>query len=72
MKYELNLETYDALAYVYDELMDNIPYTEWCDVIDKIIREHGVSRPIERDNTKGLLNELDYADPGEIEQKEMS
>ena len=61
MKYEDGIQPYDALAYVYDEFMDTIPYTEWCEVIDKIIREYGVSRPIEHDNTKGLLNELDYS-----------
>ncbi len=72
MKYEDGIQPYDALAYVYDEFMDTIPYTEWCEVIDKIIREYGVSKPIEHDNTKGLLNELDYADPGEIEKKEMT
>lgn len=72
MKYEGTEQPYDALAYVYDEFMDNIPYTEWCEVIDKIIREHGVSRPIEHDSTKGALNELDYADPDEIEAKEMT
>lgn len=72
MKYEGTEQPYDALAYVYDEFMDNIPYTEWCEVIDKIIREHGVSKPIEHDCTKGALNELDYADPGEIEEKEMT
>lgn len=48
MDYEVNnnMNAYDALAYVYDELMDNIPYTEWCEVLDKMIREHGVSRPV--------------------------
>lgn len=48
MGYEVNDNTnaYDALAYVYDELMDNIPYTEWCEVLDKMIKEYGVSRPV--------------------------
>lgn len=53
MGYEVNDNTnaYDALAYVYDELMDNIPYTEWCEVLDKMIREYGVSRPVLEDQT---------------------
>ena len=72
MKFEGSIQPYDALAYVYDEFMDNIPYTEWCEVIDKVIREYGVSRPVVHDNTKGVLNELDYADPGEFEEKEMT
>lgn len=72
MKYDESLQAYEALAYVYDEFMDNIPYTEWCDVIDRIIKEYGVSEPIARDNTKGVLNTLDYADPGEITETDMT
>ena len=72
LKYESSIQAYDALAYVYDEFMDNIPYTEWCEVIDKMIREYGVSKTVKRDNTRGVLSELDYADPGEFEKAEMS
>ncbi len=48
MAYEVNDNTnaYDALAYVYDELMDNIPYTEWCEVLDEMIQKYGVSKPV--------------------------
>ncbi len=62
MKYEVNMETYDALAYVYDELMDNIPYTEWCDVIDSMIRKYGISKPIERKDGPGVFDALKYDD----------
>ncbi len=62
MKYEVNMETYDALAYVYDELMDNIPYTEWCDVIDSMIRKYGISKPIERKDGSGVFDALKYDD----------
>lgn len=62
MKYELNLETYDALAYVYDELMDNIPYTEWCEVIDEMIRKYGISKPVNREGTAGVFDALKYDD----------
>ncbi|MBR5360997.1 MAG: class I SAM-dependent methyltransferase [Lachnospiraceae bacterium] len=62
MKYDVNRETYDALAYVYDELMDNIPYTEWCEVIDSMIREYGVSRPVNREGTAGVFDALKYDD----------
>lgn len=72
MKYDGMEQPYDALAYVYDEFMDNIPYTEWCEVIDKLIREYGVSKPVIHDSTRGMLSELDYADPGEFEEKEMT
>lgn len=41
-------ETYSEFAGVYDELMDNIPYEQWRDRLDSLIREYGVSRP-ERD-----------------------
>lgn len=50
MKFDEGMQAYDALAYVYDEFMDNIPYTEWAEVIDNMIKEYGVSKPVERDN----------------------
>ena len=39
-------EGYSAFARVYDELMDNAPYGEWCENIDALIREYGISRPV--------------------------
>ncbi|MCR5107901.1 MAG: class I SAM-dependent methyltransferase [Lachnospiraceae bacterium] len=36
---------YDDFAYVYDELMDNVPYKDWADMLDEIIREEGISIP---------------------------
>ena len=47
-------ETYSDFAGVYDELMDNIPYEQWRDRLDSLIRKYGVSRP-ERD-AEGLLD----------------
>ncbi len=35
--------SYDSFAYVYDELMDNVPYLEWSDTIAKVIEEYGIS-----------------------------
>ena len=60
MSYETNDNTnaYDALAYVYDELMDNIPYTEWCDVLDRMIMEHGVSRPVLKESDGDIEDKL--------------
>ncbi len=60
MAYEVNDNTnaYDALAYVYDELMDNIPYTEWCEVLDKMIREYGVSEPVLKESEEDLEDKL--------------
>ncbi|MCI9072899.1 MAG: class I SAM-dependent methyltransferase, partial [Lachnospiraceae bacterium] len=31
---------YSDFARVYDELMDNAPYGEWCENIDALIREY--------------------------------
>ena len=42
------MESYGDFAYVYDELMDNAPYKEWCERIVRLINEYGVSRPQER------------------------
>ena len=60
MSYEVNDNTnaYDALAYVYDELMDNIPYTEWCEVLDKMIREYGVSKPVLKETEENIEDKL--------------
>ena len=43
-----NYEEYDSymeFAYVYDELMDNVPYDKWASRIHEIIKEYGVSVP---------------------------
>lgn len=72
MKYEVNMETYDALAYVYDELMDNIPYMEWCEVIDSMIRKYGISRPIDRKDGQGVFDSLKYDDIELAVDKEMT
>lgn len=47
------MEAYGDFAFVYDELMDNIPYEEWSRRLDALVRKYGVSRP-ER-NAEGLL-----------------
>ncbi len=36
---------YENFAYLYDELMDNVPYEKWADMLDEIIREEGISIP---------------------------
>ncbi len=56
--YEANENTYEALAYVYDELMDNIPYTEWCEVLDDMIKKFGVSQPVrDKDGNTGSVSD---------------
>ena len=34
--------SYSAFAYVYDELMDNVPYDEWADYLIGLLKENGV------------------------------
>ena len=36
--------TYQAFASVYDELMNDVPYDEWVERIDRDIRRYGVSK----------------------------
>lgn len=48
------MSAYEGFAEVYDELMDNVPYLEWAQRIDGLIRKYGVSKP-ERDE-EGLLD----------------
>ena len=42
-------QAYSDFAYVYDELMDNTPYSEWCRLLDSLISEYGISKKIDRD-----------------------
>ncbi len=47
------MDIYQDFASVYDRFMDNVPYEQWGDRIDQLIRKYGVSKP-ERD-AEGLL-----------------
>ena len=38
-------EVYSDFAAVYDELMDNTPYEQWCERLDALIKKYGVSDP---------------------------
>jgi len=42
--------SYSAFAYVYDELMDNVPYDEWAAYLVELLKENGVE--------EGLVCEL--------------
>ncbi len=48
------MDSYQDFAYVYDEFMDETPYDEWCERIDSIIKEYGVSKPVR--NAKDVLD----------------
>ena len=50
------MEAYQDFAYVYDELMDNTPYRDWCERIITLIGKYGVSKP-ERDSEDLLASE---------------
>ena len=36
--------SYSAFAYVYDELMDNVPYDDWAEYLIGLLKENGVAR----------------------------
>lgn len=37
--------SYVDFAYVYDELMDNVPYAEWAERVVRLIERYGISKP---------------------------
>lgn len=39
------MQPYGDFAYVYDELMDTVPYEKWCEVIIRFMETYGVSKP---------------------------
>lgn len=36
------MKEYTEFAYVYDELMDNVPYEEWCEYVRSILCSYGI------------------------------
>ena len=44
------MDAYEVFASVYDELMDNIPYDDWCTYIIEVLKKYDV--------TDGLICEL--------------
>ncbi len=46
----MEMEAYIGFAQVYDTFMNNVPYHQWADYLEALLREHGVSQ--------GLLLEL--------------
>ena len=51
------MEAYTDFAQVYDELMDETPYEEWCDYLATLLKKHGVS-----ENDMYVTNENDETD----------
>lgn len=54
------MEAYTDFAYVYDTLMDNTPYEQWCERIMDILRRHGIDKELVLDLGcgTGTLTEL--------------
>ncbi len=48
---------YDRFALVYDELMDDVPYEEWAELLHKLIQKYGISRPVAKEAPSGPLEE---------------
>ena len=36
------MEAYTSFARVYDTFMDNVPYKEWADYLEKVLKEYGI------------------------------
>jgi len=49
------MEAYGDFAAVYDEFMDNTPYEEWAERLDKMIELHGISRKHEEIQASEVL-----------------
>lgn len=60
------MEAYTDFAQVYDELMDETPYEEWCDFLVKLFRKYGVDDVSKND--KGVIKEKGtiMTDAGEV------
>ncbi len=44
------MSSYQTFASVYDLFMDNVPYDDWCELYEDILKEHGI--------TEGILLDL--------------
>lgn len=43
------MEAYTDFAAVYDTFMDDTPYEQWCEFLEELILEYGLSRPKQND-----------------------
>lgn len=43
------MEAYGDFASVYDTFMDETPYEAWCQFVEEVITEYGISKPGEKD-----------------------
>ena len=62
------MNTYEIFASVYDELMDNIPYDDWCAYIIEVLKKYQI--PYDRyKNEKEILQAIEKVIP-EVEPEE--
>ena len=54
------MEAYTDFAYVYDTLMDNTPYEQWCEQVTAILQRYGITKDLVLDLGcgTGTLTEL--------------
>ena len=75
--WEVFMEAYSGFARVYDLFMDNVPYREWCDFIDTILKEYGIQENILLDLGCGtgtmtrIMSEMGYDMIGVDQSPEM-
>ena len=52
------MASYGGFASVYDELMADVPYARWADLVDSLIARYGVSKPVKASVKKSRSNTL--------------
>ena len=50
------MEAYTSFAEVYDQFMDNVPYREWADFLQEILRKEGINDGLVLDRKSTRLN----------------
>ncbi len=63
-------DSYNKFAYVYDELMDAVPYEEWCERIVGAIDTYGITKRVREPGDPEAFEEEDF-DLAEPTQEEL-
>lgn len=65
------MEAYTDFAQVYDELMDDTPYEEWCEFLTGLLRKYGVDDiPMENGENISDINVIKNNERGEAQREE--
>ena len=59
------MDSYTDFALVYDTFMDETPYEEWADYISTLIKEYGISKPLNENAQEG------HSDNDSLSEEEM-